>query len=124
MAPLNERQKKAQRLAAELGRCSGTWVITPLPLDDSARALRFQVLESERDAVISELCGANWIPAFVQNHPRFTPGGLKPAYLYEIVIEKERQPVPDSPRVSGELAKREKTPAEVQHMRRYLGWSK
>jgi hypothetical protein len=124
MAVLNKRQERAALLSRELERMDGVWAISPLPLDDGARGLRFQVLESERDNVVRELCQASWIPTFVQNHPRFTPGGLKPAYLYEIVIEKERQPVPDSPRVSGELAKREKTPAEVQHMRRYLGWSK
>jgi hypothetical protein len=84
-----------------------------------------QVLDTERDSVIAELCEAGWIPTFVQEHPRFTPNkGLVPASLYEIAIEQDRQSVPDSPKVSGEIAKREKTLAEVEHMRRYLGWSK
>jgi hypothetical protein len=41
----------------------------------------------------------------VQRHPRFTPNGLIPAYLYEVVIEKDRQPVPDDrPKIPSEIA--------------------
>jgi hypothetical protein len=130
MAPLTERQKKAQWLAAELGRCAGTWVITPLPLDESARALRFQLLDSERDAVISELCEAGWIPSMVQGHPRFTPSGLIPASLYEVVIEKDRTPIVDTPKIEAgmvELAERQaraKAAAEVKAFRKAIGFDK
>jgi hypothetical protein len=124
MAVLTERQTKAAQLAAELGRCRGTWVVSPLPLNDDSRALRFQVLDSERDSVVTELCAAGWIPSFVQAHPRFAPSGLIPASLFEVIIDKDRYPVPpDTPKVSGEIGKREKTPAEVEAIHRYLGWS-
>jgi hypothetical protein len=105
MAPLNKRQEIAEVLARELAQCRGTWLVTPLPLNDDARGLRFQVLESERDSVIKELCEANWDPNLIQAHPRFTPAGLLPAYLFEIVIEKDRTPIVDNlPKVSTEIA--------------------
>jgi hypothetical protein len=108
MAVLTARQTKAAQLAAELGRCSGTWVITPLPLADYSH-LRFQVLAEERDSVITELCQSGWTPRFVQNHPRYCGDGLKPGYLYEIEIEKQRYSVPtDNPKVEGEMADKAK----------------
>jgi hypothetical protein len=123
MAPLSARQEKARDLADSLGRMAGVWVVSPLPLDDGARALRFQVLDRERDKVVIKLCKKGIIPNLVQGHPRFTPNGLIPASLFEVEIERERQSVPtDGPKISGELAKQEKTPAEVAAVRRYLGW--
>jgi hypothetical protein len=44
MAPLSERQIRARDLADWLGGMAGVWVVSPLPLDDGAKALRFQVL--------------------------------------------------------------------------------
>jgi hypothetical protein len=37
----------------------GAWVVSPLPLDDNA-PLRFQVMDSNRDAVISKLASWDW----------------------------------------------------------------
>jgi hypothetical protein len=120
---MNARQKKAEDLARELGKMPGCWVVSPLPLDDDARGLRVQILDSERDKVITTLCEWKWLPAMVQNHPRFCPDGLKAASLFEVEIPKERQSVlPDSPKVSGELARREKPNVETEAIRRYLGW--
>jgi hypothetical protein len=122
VAVLSERQKKADLLAKELGQCSGTWVITPLPLNDDTRALRFQVLDSERDSVISELCSCGWIPSQLQYHPRMSPTGWLPAQLYEISIERERQTVPEGPKVSGdisELAKREEKRRAAEFISEY-----
>jgi hypothetical protein len=127
---MNERQKKAQDLARELEQM-GAWVVTPLPLDDDTRGLRVQILDTERDKVITELCAAGWVPAFLQGHPRFTPNGLIPASLFEIVIEKERQLVSDDrPKVSNEiaeLAKREekrKADATIAAFKKHIGWDK
>jgi hypothetical protein len=123
MAVLTKRQEKADLLARELAQCRGTWVTSPLPLADDVRALRFQVLDSERDSVVEELCAGGWIPSLVSVFPRFTSAGLIPASMYEVEIPKERPPVVDDrPKVSVEPAKREKTPAEVQAVRKYLGW--
>jgi hypothetical protein len=104
MAILSERQKKAHVLARELARCPGCWVITPLPLDPDARGLRVQILDTERDNVISELCEGGWIPNLVSAFPRFTSKGLVAASMYEVLIERERQPVPEGPKVSSEVA--------------------
>jgi hypothetical protein len=105
VAVLNERQKKAQRLADELGRCNGCWVTTPMPLDDSTRALRFQTLDSERESVISELCEAGWIPNLVSAFPRFTSAGLVAASMYEVNIPKERPSiVDDRPKMPSDIA--------------------
>jgi hypothetical protein len=94
-------------------------------LADDEKSLRFQVLDANHDEVISELCSCGWLPNRVSPMPRFTSTGLVPANMFEIEIRAERQRiVDDRPRVSGEIAKPEKTPAEVEHMRRYLGWSK
>jgi hypothetical protein len=101
---MNPRQQKAQDLVDWLGQMSGVWVTSPMPLNDDTRALRFQVLDSERDSVVTELCAGGWIPSLVQGHPRFTPAGLVAASLYEVVIEKERQSVPDDrPKIPSEI---------------------
>jgi hypothetical protein len=124
MALLNERRKKADLLARELQQCKGCWVVSPLPLDDNTRALRFQLLDENRDEVISELCASGWIPNMVSPFPRFTGTGLVAAHMFEVEIPKERQPVPqDSPKmVAAEPSERAKTPHEVEQVRKYLGW--
>jgi hypothetical protein len=105
MAVLTERQKKAQRLADELGRCPGCWVTSPMPLDDGARGLRVQVLNETRDDVISELCQSGWLPILAGDFPRFTSKGLVAASLFEIPIERERPSVPaEGPKMPGEAA--------------------
>jgi hypothetical protein len=108
-----------------LERLGGCWVVSPMPLDPDAKGLRVQILDVDCDRIVTAICAAGWIPARLQSHPRFvTGGGLVPASLYEIDIPRERQPVVDSgPKVvPSEPAKREKTPHEVQAVRRYLGW--
>jgi hypothetical protein len=125
--PLTERQRKAALLTSELTRLPGVWVISPSPLNEDARGLRVQILNKYCHETIETLREANWVPSLIGSYPRIaaSASGLEPANLYEIAIEKERQPVVDNiPKVSGEITKREKTPAEVEHMRRYLGWSK
>jgi hypothetical protein len=108
---MNKRQEKAEELARWLGQMSGVWTISPMPLDGDTRTLRFQVLDFERDSVVTELCAGGWIPSLVQGHPRFTPNGLMPASLFEVEIPKERPPVVDDrpkiPSEIAELAKRE-----------------
>ena len=67
MAPLTERQKTAQALAREIN-AMGAWVTSPLPLDDKA-PLRFQVMDTDRDAVISKLASWDWNPVPVSILP-------------------------------------------------------
>jgi hypothetical protein len=119
---MNSRQEKAQDLARELGRM-GAFVVNAMPLDPDAKGLRVQILDADRDRIVTALCEWGWLPAMLQAHPRFAPGGLLPASLYEIPIPKERPPiVDDRPRVSGEFAKQEKTEREVAALRKYFGW--
>jgi hypothetical protein len=130
MAPLTLRQEKAQKLADELGRCRGCWVVTPLPLDNDTRGLRVQILDSERDSVVEELCGSGRLPNLVSPFPRFTSAGLVPASMFEIEISKERQPVPDSPKIESgmvELAERQaktRAAAELKAFRKAVGITK
>jgi hypothetical protein len=60
---------------------------------------------------VTAICEGGFIPSFLQGHPRITDKGFVPAGLYEIVIEKDRQPiVDDRPKIPSEvveLAKRE-----------------
>ena len=121
MAPLTERQKTAQALARGIN-AMGAWVTSPLPLDDKAR-LRFQIIDSDRDRVIEKLSNWDWSPAFVDILPRITPQGMQAATLYEINLPPDTPVVVDRI-IRGELAERKKTSAEVEAVRRYLGWSK
>jgi hypothetical protein len=124
MASLSKRQETAQDLCLELHKLGGV-VINSMPLDPDAKGLRVQILDTDRDKVITALCEKGWLPSLLQSHPRFTPNGLLPASLYQVDIPRERTTVPDDrPKVAlSEPAKREKTPLEVEQMRRYLGWS-
>jgi hypothetical protein len=120
---MNSRQKKAALLAEELESMDGVWVVNAMPLRDDARGLRVQILNECCPETLKTLREANWASNLIGSFPRFTPAGAQPASLFEVIIEKDRIPVPtDCPRVSGEIGKREKTPAEVEHIRRYLGW--
>jgi hypothetical protein len=113
---LSERQKKADRLARELAQCPGCWVVSPMPLADDVRALRFQLLDKNRDEVISELCQSGWIPNLVSAFPRFTGSGLVAASMFEVDIPKERPPiVADNPKIETEMAEaaRHKEKAEA-----------
>jgi hypothetical protein len=125
MALLSERQQTAQMLAREINHM-GAWCVSPLPLDDSAR-LRFQVLDSDRQKVLEILSSWNWSPTFCGTTPRICPDGWKLASVYEIDLPRERQTVADDRIPHGEVSspgERRKTPEEVLHMRRYLGWTK
>ena len=55
---LSERQQKAQSLARWLADI-GAFVTSPLPLDPMRR-LRFQVLHSDRDAVLAKIREQDW----------------------------------------------------------------
>ena len=120
MAPLTDRQRMAQALAREIN-AMGAWVVSPLPLDDKAK-LRFQVMDTDRDAVISKLASWDWAPVPVSVMPRITPRGMQAAMLYEINLPPDTPSVVDDRMIRGELAERKKTSAEVEAVRRYLGW--
>jgi hypothetical protein len=44
------------------------------------------------------------------------------ARMYELDLPRERQPVLDDRTIKGEVAERVKTSAEVEAVRKYLGW--
>jgi len=120
MALLTERQRTAQALAHSINGM-GAWVVSPLPLDDGAK-IRFQVLDSDRDAIISKLASWDWAPVPVGSHPRITSRGWEAGTLYEINLPADTPAVPayDRKIIPGELAERQKTEAEVEGVRRYL----
>jgi hypothetical protein len=120
---LNNRQQQAQAIARELQKFAGVWAISPMPLNDSNQ-LRIQILEAscDRNKIFQAI--NDWgfgTPVFVNMTPRIIGSGMAMASVYEITIEKVRQPVADTT-IRGELADpHKKSDIEIEGMRRYLG---
>jgi hypothetical protein len=121
MALLTERQQTAEALAREIARM-GAWCVSPMPLDNNAK-LRFQVMDADRDVVISKLASWDWLPVPCSSFPRITHGGWMSAQIYEIDLPRERQPVVDD-RIHGEIAEQKKSEVELEALRKYLGITK
>jgi hypothetical protein len=122
MALLTERQRTADALMRELHRL-GAWVVSPLPLRDDAQ-LTFQVLDTDRSQILPKLSEWGWGTTLAGNTPRITNRGMEAATVYQLDLPRDRQPIADD-RVKGtvsEYNRREKTPAEVEAIRKYLGW--
>jgi hypothetical protein len=122
MATLSKSQQTARRLADELSKMDGAWVESPMPLDDHAK-LRFQILDSERNRILQTLRDWGWEPAFVGIKPRVHFSGFIGACLWEIDLPRKRQPIVDhhGQTITRKIATKEKTSAEIEGMRRYLG---
>src|SRR5689334_4689744 len=125
MALLTERQRTADSLMHELHRL-GAWVTNPLPLRDDER-LRLQILDTDRAQILEKLSQWGWGPTLVGNAPRITSQGMQAATLYELDLPRDRVPIADdrvmpAGIISDENRRREKTPLEVEAMRKYLGW--
>jgi hypothetical protein len=118
---LSERQQTAEALAREIARM-GAWCVSPMPLDKNAK-LRFQVMDSDRDVVISKLASWDWLPVPCSSLPRITHGGWMSAQIYEIDLPREQSPIPDE-RVIGEIAEQKKSAVELEALRKYLGITK
>jgi hypothetical protein len=120
---LNNRQQLAQSLARELQKFAGVWIISPLPLNDNNQ-LRIQILEASGDRNKIFQAINDWgfgTPVFVNMTPRIIGSGMAMASIYEIKIEKERQPIADNT-IRGELADpHKKSDYEVEAVKRYLG---
>src|SRR5262245_35276588 len=104
---LTERQKTAQAIAAELHRL-GAWVVSPMPLADNA-ALRWQVLDTDREAILEKVSSWGWSAALKNTVPRFTPRGPVPSSVYEIDLPRPRQAVVDTRIIPGEMAEQKKS---------------
>jgi hypothetical protein len=111
MAPLSERQQQAQAIASELAKL-GAWVTSALPLGYNAQ-LRFQVLDSDREAVLSKVAGWGWSPVLLGGVPRFTPAGALPSTIYQFDLPHERQPVHADRTIKDEVVS-EKAHAEIK----------
>ena len=122
MAVLTERQQTAEALAREIARM-GAWCVSPMPLDNNAK-LRFQVMDSDRDVVISKLASWDWLPVPCSSFPRITHGGWMAAQIYEIDLPREQSPIPDERSIKGEIAERKKSEVELEALRKYLGITK
>jgi hypothetical protein len=117
---LSERQKTAAAIAGELHRL-GAWVVSPLPLDDK-QALRWVVLDTDREAVLEKVVGWGWSPILKNTVPRMTAKGPEPATTYEIDLPRPRQVVVDTriiPR--SEVVERKRTADEVAAVKKHLG---
>jgi hypothetical protein len=121
MAPLTERQTIADRLHHWLAGMDAH-VLNPLPLQPGQQ-LRFQVLEQHCDSVLAQLAKEGWEPALLSTGLRFCPDGARPAKTYEIYLEGDRPFVADN-KIYGEIAKPEKSNAEIEGIKRYLGMVK
>jgi hypothetical protein len=92
---LTERQQLAQQLARHLEGL-GAIVVSPLPLDNSAK-LRFHVVDSIRPQVLHKLGEWNWgCPVFVSTTVRFDVRsyGTTLCSVYEIDLPREQTPIP------------------------------
>jgi hypothetical protein len=122
MAPLSERQQQAASLTHQL-QLMGAFVVSPLPLADHA-PLRFQVLDDDRDFILSKLASWNYLPALKNTVPRMTNRGPEPSSVYEINLPKPRVVVVDTRIVPrGEVVEQERrqSAAELKAMRKHLG---
>src|SRR5262245_11372913 len=119
MAPMTEREQTAAALVRSINAMSGAWVVSTPQADK----IRFQVLDGDKNRVLQQLKDWNWEPAFVSILPRVTFNGMAAASVYEIVLPKERQEIPDAriavPR--DEVATPKKSDVEMEGMRKYLG---
>jgi hypothetical protein len=94
MAPLTERQRKADVLASEL-RTMGAAVVNPMPLADGAN-LRFRILDSLSAPVLEALREGDWDAHFVSSGPEFRLDGSTPlAHVYEVGIPSPCTPIWD-----------------------------
>jgi hypothetical protein len=119
---LSERQKTAAAIAGELHRL-GAWVVSPMPLDDK-QALRWVVVDADREAVLGKVVGWGWSPILKNTVPRFTARGPVPATCYEIDLPREHQVVVDTriiPRSENVEQERRQSAAELKAMRKHLG---
>jgi hypothetical protein len=123
MAPLSERQQKAQDLCDAL-REKGVPVVNSMPLADGC-PLRFRVVAGRAEAIVKELKDKGWRANFVNSVPQFNLDGTTPmADIYEIDIPTPRTPVwgdriPDAELALPSSAK--KISRELEGFRKYWG---
>jgi hypothetical protein len=121
---LNDRQQLAQALTREINGLGCAWVCNAMPLRDDEE-LKLQILDENRSQVLEKLSNWGWSPTPCGNLPRITSKGFCGATLYQLDLPRQRQAIADDRvkgTVSDEYNRREKTPAEVEAMRKYLGW--
>jgi hypothetical protein len=75
----------------------GAWVVNPQPLRDDR--MKFEVLNSQREAVLAKLASWDWNPRPCDMGSRFVPSGngavLQPTTLYELQMPRdEKAPKP------------------------------
>jgi len=122
MMALSNRQQLAKRLADELGKYEGVWIVSPLPLDNTAK-LRVQILDTECNAMLQIIRDWGWDPVFVSLSPqRVTYAGFQMAPVYEVDLPRDRAPVPVDDRTikNTRLASTAKD-SELEAMRKTLG---
>jgi hypothetical protein len=119
---MNKRQERAEAITRELRRL-GVATLNALPLSDDQN-LRFQVLNTEREAILAKLGEWGWSVALKSQGPRFMLDGTTPmASVYEIDIPHDRPAVPtDRVNILHEApSERISSPAEVEAVKKHLG---
>ena len=91
---LTERQQLAQALADQLHKL-GVRCTSPLPLEETKNLL-FDVLNDERDAIISKLASWGWHPKPCNSSMRFVRQGMghvpAASTIFELALPPSRPP--------------------------------
>src|SRR5262245_22706226 len=116
---LTPRQATAERLMRWL-QGLGAFVTNPMPLDPGQRSLRFDVLNNDRERILTELRKQDWAPTTGVVHMRFHRDTLVPCTSFEIALPLD-PPVVQDRTIRGEIATKEKPSAELEGMKKYLG---
>src|SRR5262245_33193048 len=121
---LTERQQTAERLMRWLqGKGMNAFVTNPMPLDPGQPGLRFQVLNEDRDVVLSKLREQDWAPIFLSINLRVCVDGvLRPCTTYQLDLARE-QPVAQDRIIRGDVvdpAKKAADKASIEEWHRSI----
>src|SRR5215470_17173716 len=106
---LSPRQQTAEKLMCWL-QGMGAFVTNPMPLDPGQQ-LRFDVLNPDRERVLTELRKQDWAPTTGVVHLRFHHDALVPCTTFEIALPLD-QPMVQDRTIRGEIVDPAKRAAE------------
>src|SRR5262245_27870254 len=119
---LSERQQTAERLMRWL-QGMGAFVANPMPLDPG-QSLRFDVLNEDREHVLTELRKQDWAPTTGVVHMRFHGNALVPCTTFEIALPSDQPAVQDRT-IRGEIASKKERHHEAEaFLKEYYGLKK
>ena len=121
---LTERQQKARDLARWIETMRGAHVVSPMPLAPDANGIRVQIEHPECNFVVGALQDQGFKCQWVRNAFRTTYSGFNNlAAEYEVLIDRDRQPIHDDRTIRGEISSGKKKPdTEVEKVMKHLGY--